>query len=69
MNQGEGVVEAQKRWGESGAVYVRSGQAVRYEVGYFEKGKDWLIFHILGSGPTLEQAFAAADMSGSTTHA
>lgn len=58
MKLEEAVNEAYQRWGEAAAIYKdRSRRRERYEVGYFRRNGDLLVFHIMGSGNTLEIAF------------
>jgi hypothetical protein len=58
----EAIGEAYKRWGDKAAMR-RNNQSkpVRFEVGYFEQMGERILFHVFGSGLTVEEAFKDAD--------
>jgi hypothetical protein len=59
MRLSEALEEAYKRWGESAAIHRdRSRQRAHYEVGYFRRKSDGLVFYVMGGGSSLEQALA-----------
>jgi len=63
MGYDEVVSEAYSRWGETAAICRCSRRPVRYEVGYCEETGSQSIYHVMGSGHTLEVAFAEAGKS------
>lgn len=68
MEQHDAVDEVCKRRGDSAAVCVNGLPSSKsYDAGYFEQTEDRMIFHIIGSGDTLEAAFAAADNATAST--
>jgi hypothetical protein len=61
MEVTEALERAHERWGEAAAIYRdRSGARARYEVGYFRRKGEALVFHSMGIGSTLERAFQSA---------
>jgi hypothetical protein len=61
MRLSEALEEAYKRWGESAAIHRdRSRQRARYEVGYFRRKSEGLVFYVMGGGSSLEKALATA---------
>ena len=61
MRISDALEEAYRRWGEAAAIHKdRSGQSTRYEVGYFRRNDDGLVFYVMGGGSSLEQALSTA---------
>ena len=61
MRLSEALEEANRRWGEAAAIHKnRSGQGTHYEVGYFRRKGDGLVFYKMGGGSSLEKALATA---------
>jgi hypothetical protein len=62
MKPEEAVSEAYRRWGAKAAICKdRQAPSSKYAVGYFEQEENHLVFLVLGSGRTLEEAFARAE--------
>lgn len=61
----DALEEALGRWGEAAAIYRdRSRQPAHYEVGYFGRKGDGLVFYAMGRGASLEQALETAHRCG-----
>lgn len=60
MKQEDAIFEAQSRWGESAAIRISKRRPAKYDIGYFEEAGGQSLFHYMGSGSTLEKAFAQA---------
>lgn len=70
MEPDEAVNEAYERWGEAAAIYKnRSRRRERYDVGYFKRKGELLVFHVMGSGNSLEIAFDQCPVAESETSA
>jgi hypothetical protein len=57
MKKKNAVSEVCKLWGEMGAICKSGDDPAEYLIGYFEESGESLLFHIMGSGRTLEKAF------------
>ena len=61
MEVTDALEEALQRWGETAAIYGdRSRQPAQYEVGYFGRKDDGLVFYAMGRGASLELALKVA---------
>ena len=64
MEVTDALEEALKRWGEAAAIYRdQSRQPAHYEVGYFGRKGNGLVFYAMGRGDSLELALRVAPMS------
>jgi hypothetical protein len=64
MGLTEALEEAYRRWGEAAAGYKdRSRQPTRYEVGYFKRRGDGLVFYVMGGGSSHQNALKKARKS------
>jgi len=61
MEISEALDEARERWGEAAAIYRDvSREPEHYEVGYFGRRCDEVVFYAMGGGISLEQALETA---------
>ena len=61
MEVTDALEEALTRWGEAAAIYRdQSRQPAHYEVGYFGRKGDGLVFYAMGRGDSLELALEVA---------
>ena len=64
MGLTEALEEAYRRWGEAAAVYKdKSRRPAHYEVGYFKRRGDGLVFYVMGGGTSLQNALNKARKS------